>query len=792
MLNIDAALSITAVLSLQYRDARNKKVSMKDGTQLTGAGTSTGGHVRDDVLAGIVVFLVALPLCIGIALASNAPPLAGVVAGIVAGLIVGPLSNAQVTVSGPAAGLTAVVAAEIAAIGSFEGLLVAVALAGVIQIVLGIIRGGFIKSFVPASVVRGLLSAIGVILILKQIPHLFGHDTDPEGEMSFFQPDKQNTFSELLEILSDLHPGAIVVGFVSLAIIYFWSRVPFLKKTGIPAPLVVVLFGVLCSLGFDQLGGSWIITASHKVEVPLPETIRGFFGLLPNPDFSQITNPVVFSAALTIALVGSLQALLTLEAVDRLDREKRSTSPNRELIAQGIGNIVSGMAGGLPMTCEIVRSSVNIDAGARTKISTILHGALLAVAVVLLPQAINLIPLSALAAILIATGLKLASPQVVAELWRAGRYQFIPWLVTLLAIVLTDPLIGILIGLAVSTVFILWSNLRKPMRLVVEHHLGGEVTRIQLASQVSFLNRAALRRAFDNIESGKHFVVDAHDTVYIDPDILSLIKEYRDVIGPARGVQVSTRGFRDKYAIEDRIQFVDFSNRELQEHSTPDEVLNYLLAGNQRFQEGRRLERDYSRLVAATAESQHPMAVVLSGIDSRAPAEIIFDLGIGDVFNVRVAANIVTPEVLGSIEFGCAAAGAKLIVVVGYNRCIAVQSAIDSVQGKQLPYVRGCEYLKPIVQSLESVVRESDISNRQVPNEKETRGVTDIENIVRRNVQRSVHEILQKSTAISELVASGRVGIVGMVYDVTTGICHVMNETSSGIATTKPDYSHES
>ena len=268
-----------------------------------------------------------------------------------------------------------------------------------------------------------------------------------------------------------------------------------------------------------------------------------FFGLLPNPDFSQITNPVVFSAALTIALVGSLQALLTLEAVDRLDREKRSTSPNRELIAQGVGNIVSGMAGGLPMTCEIVRSSVNIDAGARTKISTILHGALLAVAVVLFPQAINLIPLSALAAILIATGLKLASPQVVAELWRAGRYQFIPWLVTLLAIVLTDPLIGILIGLAVSTIFILWSNLRKPMRLVVEHHLGGEVTRIQLASQVSFLNRAALRQAFDDIETGKHFVVDAHDTVYIDPDILSLIKEYRDSIGPARAFMLVLEAF---------------------------------------------------------------------------------------------------------------------------------------------------------------------------------------------------------------------------------------------------------
>ena len=781
-----------SLLFFLVRDTRKKKVRMKNGTQSTEAGNSPGGHLRDDVLAGIVVFLVALPLCIGIALASNAPPLAGIVAGIVAGLIVGPLSNAQVTISGPAAGLTAVVAAEIAAIGTFEGLLVAVALAGVIQIVLGIIRGGFIKSFVPSSVVRGLLSAIGVILILKQIPHLFGHDTDPEGEMSFFQPDKQNTFSELLEVLSDLHQGAIVVGFVSLAIIYFWGRVSFLKKTGIPAPLVVVLFGVLCSLGFDQLGGSWIITASHKVEVPLPETIRGFFGLLPNPDFSQITNPAVFSAALTIALVGSLQALLTLEAVDRLDREKRSTSPNRELIAQGIGNIVSGMAGGLPMTCEIVRSSVNIDAGARTKISTILHGALLAIAVVLLPRAINLIPLSALAAILIATGLKLASPKVVAELWQAGRYQFIPWLVTLLAIVLTDPLIGILIGLAVSTIFILWSNLRRPLRLVVEHHIGGDVTRIELASQVSFLNRATLRKAFDNIESGKHFLVDAYDTVYIDPDILSLIKEYRDVIGPARGVQVSTRGFRGKYAIEDRIEFVDFSSRELQEHSTPDKVLNYLLVGNQRFREGRRLKRDFSRQVAATAASQHPMAVVLSGVDSRTPAEIIFDLGIGDVFSVRVAGSIVTPEVLGSIEFGCTAAGAKLIVVVGHNRCAAVQSAIDSAHGKQHPYIRECEYLKPIVQSIESVVRESDSQNRHALDGKETKDRSDTDNIVRLNIQRSVREILQKSKAISALVESGQIGIVGMIYDVTTGICHVMNETSHGIATIKPDDSRES
>ena len=756
---------------------------MKENIRSAALKNDKVSNVWDDVLAGVVVFLVALPLCIGIALASNAPPLAGVVAGVVAGLIVGPLSGAQVTISGPAAGLTAVVAAEISAIGSFEGLLVAVVLAGVIQIALGILRGGFIKSFVPASVVRGLLSAIGVILILKQIPHLFGHDTDPEGEMSFFQPDRQNTFSELLEILGDLHPGSIVVGFASLAIIYLWGRIAFLKRTSVPAPLVVVLFGVVCSLCFDRIGGTWIIGTTHKVNVPVPETIRGFFGLLQNPDFSQLMNPAVSSAAFAIAIVGSLQALLTLEAVDRLDREKRSTSPNRELVAQGIGNIVSGMVGGLPMTCEIVRSSVNIDAGARTKNSAILHGALLAIAVVLLPRAINLIPLSALAAILIATGLKLASPQVVAELWRAGRYQFIPWFVTLLAIVLTDPLIGILIGLAVSTIFILWSNLRRPMRLVVEQYLGEDVTRIELASQVSFLNKAALRKTFDNIEPGKHLLIDAHDTVYIDPDILSLIKEYRDVIGPAHGVYISTRGFRDKYAIEDRIAFVDFSSQELQERMTAEEALEYLLAGNQRFRNERRLKRDFSSQLVATASSQHPMAVVLSGTDSRIPTEIIFDLGLGDIVSVRVAGNIVTPEVLGSIEFGCVGAGSKLIAVVGHNRCGAVESAIDFIQEKQSPDLDKCEYVKPIIKSLESVVRESRSKSLQSFNNRSSESIVEADIVVRQNVQRSVNEIVQKSEAIRNLIDAGHVGIIGMVYDVSTGVCHVMKETARGLGT---------
>lgn len=754
--------------------------SVDGGQKNAGMDGQVRSSLQADLLSGLVVFLVALPLCLGIALASgDAPLLAGVVAGIVAGLVVGPISGAQVTISGPAAGLTAVVAAEITAIGSFEGLLVAVMLAGVIQLGLAAIRGGFIKSFVPASVVRGLLSAIGVILILKQIPHLFGHDTDPEGEMSFFQPDEQTTFSELLEILGDLHPGAIVVGFASLAIIYCWGRLPRLKQTGIPAPLVVVLFGVACAVGLEQVGGNWVITASHKVQVPVAESVRGFFGLLPRPDFSQIANPAVASAALAIALVGSLQALLTIEAVDRLDRERRSTPPNRELLAQGVGNIVSGFAGGLPLTCEIVRSSVNIDAGGRTKWATILHGGLLALAVILVPTMINLIPLSALAAILIATGLKLASPQVVMELWQAGRYQFIPWLVTLLAIVLTDPLIGILIGLAVSTLFILWSNLRRPLRMVIEHHLGGDVTRVQLASQVSFLNRAALRKTFDSIDPGKHLLIDAHETVYIDPDILSLIKEYRDVVGPTRGVQVSTRGFRDRYAIDDKIQFVDFSSRELQDRLTPAEALDYLLAGNRRFRDGQRLKRDLSQQVAATAKSQHPMAVVLSCIDSRTPAELIFDLGLGDIFSVRVAGNIVTPEVLGSIEFGCVEAQAKLIVVVGHTRCIAVQAAVDRVRGVRNGDIQRCEHVQSIIASLETLVSTSAAAGGGAADSAaEPSGAVDV---VRRNVERSVAQVIAKSGTIRDLLQSGRAGIVGMVYDVETGGCELLPTTIHGL-----------
>jgi carbonic anhydrase len=739
-------------------------------------------EIARDFMAGLVAFLVAMPLCLGIALASGAPLLSGLISGIVAGLVVGWMSGAQLMISGPAAGFIAVVATQIKALGSFEAVLVAVMIAGLIQIGLGLAQGGFFKSFVPTSVVRGLLSAIGVILVLKQVPHLLGRDVDPEGEMSFFQPDRFNTFSEVLEAVFSFHPGAAALGVASLAFIIVWGRFWLTRSSGIPAPLAVVALGIAATLLSQRIGGSWEIGESHRVQVPLADGIGNFFALLPRPDFTQVFNPRVYGGAVMIALVGSLQALLTTEAVDRLDRFRRSTPPNRELIAQGLGNCVAGLLGGLPLTGEIVRSSVNIDAGARTKRAAIVHGMLLLFAVVLFPRVINLIPLSALAAILISTGIKLASPAVFADMLRAGRYQFIPYLVTLLAIVFTDPLVGIVVGLIVSAGFILWSNLQRPMKLVEEHHLTGDVVRLELANQVSFLNRAALRRTLDAVPRGKHVLIDATDTVYIDPDIRELIKEYRDTIGPARGVLVSTQGFRDKYDIGDRLQFVDFSTRELQKDITPQQALEYLLEGNERFRSGERLTRDLTRQVVATAQGQHPIAVVLSSIDSRSPAELLFDLGLGDIFSVRVAGNICTPEVLGSIEFACAVAGAKLIVVLGHTKCSAVGVAVEHACRPGVEVAPGCVHFESIMRRISRAVDDGlcRVSSAEINGDGRQSHVDDV---ARRNTAYVVGDVLDRSRVLKELVRDGKVGIVGMMYDITTGEASVIPGTAAGLPT---------
>lgn len=748
-------------------------------TAALGGVPTDGRELSRDLMAGLVVFLVALPLCLGIALASGAPLISGIVAGVVAGTVVGWMSGGQLMISGPAAGFIAVVAAQIKLLGSFEAVLVAVIVAGLIQVAIGLAQGGFFKSYVPTSVVRGLLSAIGVILVLKQVPHLLGRDIDPEGEMSFFQPDRFNTFSELLASILSFHPGAAVVGVASLVLIIAWGRFWATRATGIPAPLAVVALGVAAGYLLERLGAPWVIEETHRVQVPVAESLGSFVALLPRPDFTQILNPQVLTGGLTIALVGSLQALLTTEAVDRLDRQRRATPPNRELVAQGLGNCIAGLLGGLPLTGEIVRSSVNIDSGARTKRSAILHGVLLLVAVMLIPQGINRIPLSCLAAILIATGIKLASPAVFREMLRAGRYQFVPYVVTLLAIVFTDPLVGIIIGLVVSSTFILWSNLRRPLKIFQEHHLAGDVTRLELANQVSFLNRAAILKALEAVPSGRHVLIDGSDTSYIDPDIRALIREYRDSIGPARGVVVSTRGFRDKYDIEDRIEFVDYTTRELQADVTPDQVFAYLRSGNERFRQGRQLKRDLGRQMVATAIGQHPIAAVVNCIDSSSPAELLFDLSLGDIFSIRVAGNISTDEVLGSLEFATTVAGAKLVVVLGHTRCAAMNAALSAACAGHGPGGAEQGYLPLLLERLATAIAPDACQRaaRATPDDRQR--IAD--EVAEHNVTQVVRTIRASSAVIDRLVAEGRLGIVGMIYDVATGAARIVPGTMAGL-----------
>ncbi|EMI55984.1 bifunctional SulP family inorganic anion transporter/carbonic anhydrase [Rhodopirellula sallentina] len=730
--------------------------------------SSSGSTLVRDLISGLVVFLVALPLCLGIALASGANLFSGLLSGIVGGLVVAVISGSHTSVSGPAAGLTAIVAAQIAGLGSFEAFLLAVLIGGLIQIGFGIAKGGALSAFFPSSVIRGLLAAIGVILILKQIPHVFGHDADPEGEMSFIQPDSENTFTEiLLMIAGDIHIGAMIIGVTSILFLAIWDRVPRLKKSLVPAPLLVVLLGVAMSVLFSRFGGKWFIGESHLVQIPIAGSVSEFIGFLTLPDFSQIFNPKVYIGAITIAVVASLETLLNLEAVDKLDTEKRTSPPSRELIAQGCGNVVCGMIGGLPVTSVIVRSSVNVNSGGKTKFAAIFHGILLLLSVAILPKYMNMIPLSALAAILLVTGFKLASPALFKQMWKEGRYQFVPFIVTVLAIVFTDLLIGILIGLGVAVLFILNSNLRRPVRRVVETHLEGDITHIELANQVSFLNRAAIERILDEAKPGTRLMIDASGSDYIDPDVLSLVRDYKNNTAPARDVKVNLVGFRSKYQLSDDVQFADYTTRELQDKATADQVIDILREGNRRFVNGTRLNRDLGRQVNATAMGQNPLAAILSCIDSRVPTELVFDLGVGDIFSVRVAGNVVGTKSLGSLEFAVGVAGVKLVVVLGHTRCGAVTSSVKLVAGKQdAMSVTGCEHLQAIVDEIAPSIKD-------VPHSLDSLGKdeldTYVDNVARANVLHTVGEIIRRSQVIRNAVDEGRVKVIGALYDVKTG-----------------------
>jgi len=488
---------------------------------------SLGESLKHDIPASVVVFLVALPLCLGIALASGAPLFSGLIAGIVGGILVGALSGSRLGVSGPAAGLAVIVFTAINSLGSFEAFLVAVVLAGLLQLAMGYLRAGVIGYYFPSSVIKGMLSGIGLTIILKQLPHAVGYDADPTGDMAFVQSNGENTLSALGTMLSQLQPGALVVGLVSMAILLLWD-LPFIKRikatTWIQGPLVAVVMGVVLNQIFADAAPALAIKASHLVQIPMADGLSGLVGLLTFPDFSQLSNPAVYTTALTLAVVASLETLLCVEATDKLDPSKRVTPTNRELKAQGAGNVISGLLGGLPVTQVIVRSSANIQAGGQTKISAILHGVLVVVAVIAIPSLLNLIPLSVLAAVLITVGYKLAKPALFRSMYAQGPYQFIPFIVTIIGILTTDLLIGIGLGLAVAIFTILLNNYQHAF--FVDRDPTGAV-RVALSEHVSFLNRVTVMRALAEVPAGARVVIDASRSMSIDHDVFEILQDFR-------------------------------------------------------------------------------------------------------------------------------------------------------------------------------------------------------------------------------------------------------------------------
>ncbi|MCB9282712.1 MAG: SulP family inorganic anion transporter [Lewinellaceae bacterium] len=486
-------------------------------------------NLQNDFPASIVVFLVAVPLCLGIALASGAPLFSGIISGIVGGLIVSLFSGSSLGVSGPAAGLAVIVLSSIQELGAFEIFLLSVVVAGVIQVILGLVKAGVIGYYFPSSVIKGMLSGIGVIIILKQIPHAFGYDQDPEGDISFMQIDGHNTFSELFYMLKYISPGAVIITLISLAILILWDR-PFMKKLSftkiIQGPLIVVAAGIGLNLFFGSISGL-SLQNDQVVNIPVAESLSGFFSQFTFPDFSQWANPQIYVVAITLAVVASLETLLSVEATDKLDPQKRVTPTNRELLAQGAGNIVSGLIGGLPVTQVIVRSSANIQSGGRTKASAFMHGVLLLISAMAIPNLLNLIPLASLASILLVVGYKLAKPSLIREMYRKGKSQFIPFAVTIVGIVFTDLLVGIGMGMVVGIMHILWNNYKTPYHFNPEEYVKGQPIRIRFSEDVSFLNKASIQQTLNHLSDESHVIIDMSGTQTIHPDVLEIIEDFR-------------------------------------------------------------------------------------------------------------------------------------------------------------------------------------------------------------------------------------------------------------------------
>jgi MFS superfamily sulfate permease-like transporter len=709
-------------------------------------------NLKKDLPAGLVVFLVALPLCLGVALASGAPIISGIISGVIGGIVVGFISRSHISVSGPAAGLSAVVFSAIHQLVTFDTFLMAVVIAGVLQIIGAYLRAGIIANYIPTNVINGLISSIGIILILKQIPHAFGYDAVAEEDFSFIQKDHQNTFSELFNILNYFSYGAIIISILSLLILIYWKKTPFKWLQAIPSSLVVVIFGVLINQVFIHFFPFFIIHEKHLVSLPKIDSIRAIFTF---PSFQSLANKNVWFVGITIAIIASLETLLNLEAVSKIDPLKRKVSSNRELLAQGYGNLISGLIGGIPVTSVIVRSSVNINAGAKTKMSTIFHGVLLVISILFLTPFLNMIPLSSLAAILLLTGYKLVDPVTFKEKYKKGWNQFIPFIATVIAIFFTDLLIGTIIGLTVSILFLLKSNYKNPFKIKTEKMNVKETITIELPNQVSFLNKASIQNTLWKLPKNSNVIIEAKNSDYIDEDILEIFETFKNTVAIENNIHLNIFGFKNKFHIQDQVQFSTVIGKEEQQNLSSLEALEILIAGNKRFAEGKFTEKYLTEQVQATSNHQNPIAVIVSCIDSRTSPELVFDLGIGDLISIRIAGNIINQEIIESIEFACQKIGTKLIVVLGHSNCGAVTYAVES----------GTEYYTSITSKIQNSIEICDCTPEKIKSEPAL-----LDKVIKLNTNNSITDILMNSAFIKSETEKETITIVSGFYDTRNGL----------------------
>jgi carbonic anhydrase len=721
---------------------------------------------KSDLSSGLVVFLVALPLCLGVALASGAPLLSGIITGIVGGIIVGSLSGSQLAVSGPAAGLTTIVAAAIITLHSYEAFLLSVVLAGVIQIILGLVKAGKVGLFFPSNVIKGMLAAIGIILILKQIPHAFGYDADAEGDFTFLQADNANTFSEINNLLSKLNMGAILIFALSMAVLMLWDTPMFKKLKSFPAGLVVVILGVLASIGLNSLPDYLHLRTNSFVKIPVLSGISDFATILKFPNFSQIANPEVWTIALTIAFVASLETLLSIEAVDKLDPQKRSTPLNRELLAQGIGNTLSGLIGGIPLTAVIVRGATNVSAGAKTKVSTIFHGTLLLVTVLLIPGILNMIPLASLAAILIMVGYKLTKVKLFTDMFKAGWNQFTPFIITVVAIILTDLLKGVLIGMAVSIIFILVNATKDLIFSTETDSAKGKVQRLVLSEQVTFLNKAHLNEFFNKIMPGNSVWIDASQTRYIEQDCLEILQDFK-VKAAADGISCTITGLKDHYSfLEAKTEMVAHDHDHDHEHGH--QRYHDLFANNRKFIADK-LQLDINYFTKLSA-GQSPPYLIVGCSDSRAPLELITGAEPGEIFSQRNIANQVIPSdpnLMSVLQYAVEALKVKHIIICGHYGCGGIRAAVaGGTNGNLDQWLSHVRDVYRIHKEELDAITDPEMQHRR---------------LVELNVKEQIYQL--RSTAIvQKALQNGQVlNIYGWVYDLADGMLHDLQITGADL-----------